>query len=120
MERVAFLRSLQKAVADQNYLRAEGAGSGLSEHGAVGLGEKIAMAAGKIMKPQAKSKPGGFSTPMAAPQGTWSNFGRAASEEPRDPSRSPDTLRYRAEARQRMRSLLSAAAGSSSQPMVYD
>ena len=93
MERIAFLRKLQKSIADQNYIRTHGGDSGLSEHGAVGLGEKVAMVASGIAKPKAK----------AAPIGTWSNFFRSASEAPRGRSRSPR-----------------AAAGSSTQPMVYD
>ena len=80
MERVAFLRKLQKSIADQNYIRTHGGDSGLSEHGAVGLGEKVAMVASNIAKPK-------------------------ASEAPRGRSRSPR---------------MSAAAGSSSQPMRYD
>ena len=95
MERVAFLRKLQKSIADQNYIRTHGGDSGLSEHGAVGLGEKVAMVASNIAKPKAK----------AAPPGTWTNFFRSASEAPRGRSRSPR---------------MSAAAGSSSQPMRYD
>ena len=97
MERVALLRRLQKSIADQNYIRTHGGGSGLSEHGAVGLGEKIEMVASKIAKPKAKAG--------AAPLGTWTNFFRSASEAPRGRSRSPR---------------VSAAAGSSSQPMRYD
>ena len=80
MERVAFLRKLQKSIADQNYIRTHGGDSGLSEHGAVGLGEKVALVASNIAKPK-------------------------ASEAPRWRSRSPR---------------MSAAAGSSSQPMRYD
>ena len=90
MERVAFLRRLQKSLADQNYIRTHGGDSGLSEHGAVGLGEKVAMVASTIEKKK-------------APIGTWTNFFRSASEAPRGRSRSPR-----------------AAAGSSTQPMVYD
>ena len=101
MERVAFLRNLQKSLADQNYVRTHGGDSGLSEHGAVGLGEKIEMVASKIAKPKAKA--GAFSAPMASPLGKWSRFN--AGEPPRGRSRSPR---------------MSAAAGSSSQPMRYD
>ena len=54
MDRVAFLRSLQKKQANRQYVhvatQADGPGSGLSEHGAVGLGEKIAMNAGGLLK----------------------------------------------------------------------
>ena len=57
MERVAFLRKLQKSIADQNYIRTHGGDSGLSEHGAVGLGEKVAMVASNIAKPKAKAAP---------------------------------------------------------------
>ena len=93
MERVAFLRNLQKSIADQNYIRTHGGDSGLSEHGAVGLGEKIEMVASKIANPKKE------------PIGTWTNFFRSASEAPRGRSRSPR---------------MSAAAGSSSQPMRYE
>ena len=135
MERVAFLRSLQKSIADQNYIRTHGGDSGLSEHGAVGLGEKVAMVASDIAKPKAK----------AAPPGTWTNFFRSASEAPRRRSRSPrepapDPFRWRrGEPRDRPGALpglqrgfspdprrrrearsVSAVAGSSTQPMVYD
>ena len=98
MERVAFLRKLQKSLADQNYVRTHGGDSGLSEHGAVGLGEKIEMIASKIAMPKAKA--GALSAPMTAPLGMWSRFN--AGEPPRGRSRSPR-----------------AAAGSSTQPMVY-
>ena len=91
MERVAFLRKLQKSLADQNYVRTHGGDSGLSEHGAVGLGEKIEMVASQVKKLRPVPKP-----PPPAPLGSWSNFGRGRSRSPR------------------------AAAGSSTQPMVYD
>ena len=77
MERVAFLRNLLKSLADQNYVRTYGGDSGLSEHGAVGLGEKIEMVASKIANPR------------KAPIGTWTNCFRSASEAPRGRSRSP-------------------------------
>ena len=99
MERIAFLRKLQKSLADQNYVRTHGGDLGLSEHGAVGLGEKIQMVASKITKPKAKA--GAFSAPMTSPLGKWCRFN--AGEPPRGRSRSPR-----------------AAAGSSTQPMVYD
>ena len=120
MERVAFLGSLQKSLADQNYVRTHGAGSGLSEHGAVGLGEKIEMVASKITNP--KSKPGGLSAPMTAPTGTWTNFFRSASEAPRGRSRSPRDGRMLGSASEEMRRQrrVSAAVGSSSQPMFYE
>ena len=60
MERVAFLRNLQKSLADQNYIRTHGGDSGLSEHGAVGLSEKVAMVASGIAKPKAKAAPIGM------------------------------------------------------------
>ena len=89
MERVAFLRRLQKSLADQNYIRTHGGDSGLSEHGAVGLGEKVALVASQVKKPVRKPPP-------PAPLASWSDFGRGRSRSPR------------------------AAAGSSTQPMVYD
>jgi hypothetical protein len=96
MDRVAFLRRLQKAQADRQYAHAEGPGSGLSEHGAVGLGEKIGMVKDEIKKLQSASrmvpKP-----PPPAPLGSWNRFGRGRSRSPR----------------------LTAEAGSSTQPMVY-
>ena len=70
MERVAFLRKLQKSLADQNYVRTHGGDSGLSEHGAVGLGEKIEMVASKIANPKSQA----VSIPKKAPIGTWTNF----------------------------------------------
>jgi hypothetical protein len=79
MERVAFLRKLQKSIADQNYIRTHGGDSGLSEHGAVGLGEKIAMVASNIAKPKAKA---------AAASAPWTQYFRSASEAPRGRSRS--------------------------------
>ena len=94
MERVAFLRQLQKAQADREYKHVMGPGSGLSEHGAVDLGDKVAMVKstlkGLVPKP-----------PPPAPLASWSAFWRAASERGR--TRSPR-----------------AAAGSSTQPMLYD
>ena len=121
MERVAFLRSLQKSLADQNYVRTHGAGSGLSEHGAVGLGEKVEMVASKITNP--KSKADGLSIPKKAPIGTWSIVFRSASEAPRGRSRSPRDGRMlgrSASEEMRRQRRVSAAAGSSSQPMVYE
>ena len=92
MDRVAFLRRLQKAQADRQYVHVAGPGSGLSEHGAVDLGDKVAMVKstlkGLVPKP-----------PPPAPLASWSNFGRSE----RGRTRSPR-----------------AAAGSSTQPMVYD
>ena len=93
MERVAFLRKLQKSLADQNYVRTHGGDSGLSEHGAVGLGEKIAMVASEVKKLQPRAVP---KPPPPAPLASWSDFGRGRTRSPR------------------------AAAGSSTQPMVYD
>ena len=89
MDRVAFLRRLQKAQADRQYVHVAGPGSGLSEHGAVGLGEKVALIAGQVKKLAPKPPP-------PAPLGSWRNFGRGRTRSPR------------------------AAAGSSTQPMVYD
>ena len=105
MERVAFLRNLQKSLADQNYVRTHGGDSGLSEHGAVGLGEKIEMVASKIANPK------------KAPIGTWTTCFRSASEAPRGRSRSPRDGRVLGGSEGRR---VSAAAGSSSQPMRYD
>ena len=138
MERVAFLRNLQKSIADQNYIRTHGGDSGLSEHGAVGLGEKVAMVASKIAKPKAKA--GAFNAPTTAPISTWTNFFRSASEEPRGRSRTPADGSFRFQPRgdlpgtlpglqrgfspdprrRREARSVSAAAGSSTQPMVYD
>jgi hypothetical protein len=97
MERVAFLRKLQKSIADQNYIRTHGGDSGLSEHGAVGLGEKVAMVASTIAKPKVLANPKMVpKPPPPARSASWSEFGRGRSRSPR------------------------AAAGSSTQPMVYD
>ena len=109
------MRNLQKSLADQNYVRTYGGDSGLSEHGAVGLGEKIEMVASKIAKPKAKA--GAFSAPMAAPIGKWSRFN--AGEPPRGRSRSPRDGRMIGGSEE-MRRRVSAAAGPSSQPMVYE
>ena len=94
MDRVAFLRQLQKAQADRQHKHVMGPGSGLSEHGAVGLGEKIAMSAGGLLKMKPPA--------MAPPRG--GSLGRFASSLARGRSRSPRVL---------------AEAGSSTQPMVY-
>ena len=136
MERVAFLRKLQKSIADQNYIRTHGGDSGLSEHGAVGLGEKIEMVASKLLKPKAKAR--AFSEPHPAPlTPSWPNIGRAAS---RGRSRTPADGSFRFQPRgdlpgtlpglqrgfspdprrRREPRSVSAAAGSSTQPMVYD
>ena len=97
MDRVAFLRSLQKKQAVRQYAhvasQTDGPGSGLSEHGAVGLGEKIGMVRGEIKKL--------LKRPAASPRGS---LGRFASSLARGRSRSPRVL---------------AEAGSSTQPMVY-
>ena len=103
MERIAVLRNLQKSLADQNYVRTHGRDSGLLEHGAVGLGEKIEMVASKIANPK------------KAPIGTWTIFFR--SEAPRGRSRSPRDGRALGGS---VGSRVSAAAGSSSQPMRYE
>ena len=70
MNRVAFLRQLQKAQADRQYKHVMGPGSGLSEHGAVDLGDEIAMVARTIKElkgvPKIVSKP-----PPPAPLGSW-------------------------------------------------
>ena len=91
MDRVAFLRQLQKAQADRQHKHVMGPGSGLSEHGAVDLGDKVAMVKstlkGLVPKP-----------PPPAPLVSWSNFGRSE----RGRTRSPR-----------------AAAGSSTQPTVF-
>ena len=96
MDRVAFLRSLQKKQAVRQYAhvasQTDGPGSGLSEHGAVGLGEKIGMVQGEIKKLQKR--------PAASPRGS---LGRFASSFARGRSRSPR---------------VAAEAGSSHQPMV--
>jgi hypothetical protein len=101
MDRVAFLRSLQKKQAVRQYAhvasQTDGPGSGLSEHGAVGLGEKIGMVKDEIKKLQSASrmvpKP-----PPPAPLGSWNRFGRGRSRSPR----------------------VAAEAGSSTQPMRFD
>ena len=99
MDRVAFLRSLQKKQAVRQYAhvasQTDGPGSGLSEHGAVGLGEKIAMSAGGLLKVKPPA--------MAPPRG--GSLGRFASSFARGRSRSP---------------MVTAEAGSSTQPMRYD
>jgi hypothetical protein len=99
MDRVAFLRSLQKKQAVRQYAhvasQTDGPGSGLSEHGAVGLGEKIDRAVGPLLK--AKPKSGAFGKPTP--------LGRFASSFARGRSRSPR---------------VAAEAGSSTQPMRYD
>ena len=139
MERVAFLRNLQKSIADQNYIRTHGGDSGLSEHGAVGIGEKIEMVASKLLKPKAKAR--AFSAPHPAPLiPSWPNFGRAESEASRGRSRTPADGSFRFQPRgdlpgtlpglqrgfspdprrRREARSVSAAAGSSTQPMVYD
>lgn len=108
MERVAFLRSLQKSMADQNYVRTFGASSGLSEDGAVGLKEKVAAVAGEIAKPRGallparQRTPSPYRMPPLGPRSGWKRDMRAASERPR--TRSPR---------------VSAAAGSSTQPMNF-
>ena len=89
MDRVAFLRRLQKAQADRQYVHVAGPGSGLSEHGAVDLGDKVAMVKSTLKALVPKPPP-------PAPLASWSNFGRGRTRSPR------------------------AAAGSSTQPMVYD
>ena len=114
MERVAFLRNLQKSIADQNYVRTFGASAGLSEDGAVGLQEKVAKVAAVIAKPRSAMLPSREPTPTPF---------HSLRGEPRDRPRtlpglqrhfSPDPRRRR-EAR-----AVSAAPGSSSQPMRYD
>jgi hypothetical protein len=106
MDRVAFLRSLQKKQAVRQYAhvtsQTDGPGSGLSEHGAVGLGEKISMAVGPLLRPKAKalfSKP----TPYGMTSPDTAMRLRGASAPPRARSRSPR---------------ISAEAGSSHQPML--
>jgi hypothetical protein len=90
MERVAFLRSLQKSMADQNYVRTFGASSGLSEDGAVGLKEKVAAVAGEIAKPRGallparQRTPSPYRMPPLGPRSGWKRDMRAASERPRD------------------------------------
>ena len=92
MDRVAFLRSLQKKQATRQYAhvasQTDGPGSGLSEHGAVGLGEKVSMIAGEIKR-------------LKPSIGTWSRF--KAGEGLRGRSRSPR---------------IQAEAGSSTDPML--
>jgi hypothetical protein len=99
MDRVAFLRSLQKKQATRQYAhvtsQTDGPGSGLSEHGAVGLGEKIERVVG-LLKPTAKAA---FSKPT--PYGMTSTA--AALRSMRGRSRSP---------------MVRAEAGSSTDPML--
>ena len=70
MDRVAFLRRLQKAQADRQYVHVMVPGSGLSEHGAVDLGDKVTTVAGAIKRlkgaPKMVPKP-----PPPAPLGSW-------------------------------------------------
>ena len=70
MDRVAFLRQPLNPHADRQYKHSMGPGSGLSEHGAVDLGDKVAMVAGALKRlkgvPKIVPKP-----PPPAPLGSW-------------------------------------------------